>query len=260
MGAPPGPDTKQGEASGAANPAVAAAAAATAHTAAVQTHEAVTKPRCDACAYRFVTLPNQLRVLLISDPETDKAAAALNVSVGRACGRRLLVLLPRRCTWRAVLVGGHARSASCDTSLLLFRPCTHQVRVGSMSDKAELPGLAHFLEHMLFYSSEKYPTEDEYSKCVSRGVSAVRAAADGRWLGARVGSAAASRACAAVRAPGMLTRVVRVLLRACCCWRPRRFISDHGGHTNAFTAAEDTNYQVCVWGGGGVLVVVLVCA
>jgi secreted Zn-dependent insulinase-like peptidase len=22
-----------------------------------------------------------------------------------------------------------------------------------------------------------------------------------------------------------------------------RFISDHGGHTNAFTAAEDTNYQ-----------------
>jgi secreted Zn-dependent insulinase-like peptidase len=24
---------------------------------------------------------------------------------------------------------------------------------------------------------------------------------------------------------------------------PRRFISDHGGHTNAFTAAEDTNYQ-----------------
>lgn len=29
-----------------------------------------------------------------------------------------------------------------------------------------MPGLAHFLEHMLFYSSEKYPVEDEYSKFV----------------------------------------------------------------------------------------------
>jgi insulysin len=39
-----------------------------------------------------------------------------------------------------------------------------QVRVGSMCDPPELPGLAHFCEHMLFYSSEKYPVEDEYSK------------------------------------------------------------------------------------------------
>ncbi|WIA29727.1 hypothetical protein OEZ86_012206 [Tetradesmus obliquus] len=99
--------------------------------------EDVIKPRCDKLGYRVVKLPNELRVLLISDPETDKAAAALNV------------------------------------------------RVGSMCDPVELPGLAHFCEHMLFYSSEKYPVEDEYS----------------------------------------------------------RFISDHGGHTNAFTAAEDTNYQ-----------------
>ena len=39
-----------------------------------------------------------------------------------------------------------------------------QVRVGSMCDPVELPGLAHFCEHMLFYSSAKYPVEDEYSK------------------------------------------------------------------------------------------------
>jgi predicted Zn-dependent peptidase len=26
-----------------------------------------------------------------------------------------------------------------------------------MSDPPELPGLAHFTEHMLFYASEKYP-------------------------------------------------------------------------------------------------------
>ena len=37
-----------------------------------------------------------------------------------------------------------------------------QVRVGSMSDPADVAGLAHFTEHMLFYSSEKYPEEGEY--------------------------------------------------------------------------------------------------
>ena len=41
-----------------------------------------------------------------------------------------------------------------------------QVRVGSLGDPDDLPGLAHFTEHMLFYASEKYPQEDEYSKFV----------------------------------------------------------------------------------------------
>ena len=54
-----------------------------------------------------------------------------------------------------------------------------------MSDPADLPGLAHFTEHMLFYASERYPTEDEYSK----------------------------------------------------------FVADHGGSTNAYTAGESTNYH-----------------
>ncbi len=37
------------------------------------------KPRIDTLEYRFLTLPNSLRCLLISDPETEKAAAALDV-------------------------------------------------------------------------------------------------------------------------------------------------------------------------------------
>ena len=39
-----------------------------------------------------------------------------------------------------------------------------QVRVGSLSDPTDIPGLAHFCEHMLFYASEKYPEEDAYSR------------------------------------------------------------------------------------------------
>ncbi|RXH76697.1 hypothetical protein DVH24_019585 [Malus domestica] len=58
------------------------------------------------------------------------------------------------------------------------------VNVGAFSDPDGLEGLAHFLEHMLFYASEKYPSEDSYSK----------------------------------------------------------YISEHGGRTNAYTASENTNY------------------
>jgi insulysin len=63
--------------------------------------------RCDELSYRIITLKNGMRAVLASDPETDKAAAALDV------------------------------------------------RVGSLLDPPELQGLAHFLEHMLFYASEK---------------------------------------------------------------------------------------------------------
>eukprot|EP00271_Cylindrocystis_brebissonii_P018956 TRINITY_DN5550_c0_g1_i1.p1 TRINITY_DN5550_c0_g1~~TRINITY_DN5550_c0_g1_i1.p1 ORF type:complete len:1062 (+),score=215.89 TRINITY_DN5550_c0_g1_i1:412-3597(+) len=37
------------------------------------------------------------------------------------------------------------------------------VNVGSFSDPEDIPGLAHFLEHMLFYASAKYPVEDSYA-------------------------------------------------------------------------------------------------
>ncbi|KAJ4971577.1 hypothetical protein NE237_004676 [Protea cynaroides] len=96
----------------------------------------ILKPQTDKRDYRRIVLPNRLEVLLISDPETDKAAASMDVSVG------------------------------------------------SFSDPEGLEGLAHFLEHMLFYASEKYPLEDSYTK----------------------------------------------------------YITEHGGSTNAFTSSENTNY------------------
>jgi insulysin len=36
----------------------------------------------DNRTYRVVCLPNQLEVLLVHDPETDKASAAIDVNVG----------------------------------------------------------------------------------------------------------------------------------------------------------------------------------
>eukprot|EP01043_Picozoa_sp_COSAG02_P067483 COSAG02_NODE_10862_length_1844_cov_1.195415_1_plen_303_part_01 len=42
------------------------------------------------------------------------------------------------------------------------------VKVGHMSDPWELPGLAHFCEHMCFLGSEKYPDESEYKRFVKK--------------------------------------------------------------------------------------------
>eukprot|EP00939_MAST-03C_sp_MAST-3C-sp1_P002054 g2054.t1 len=75
----------------------------------------IEKSSNDKRVYKTITLKNELQVLLISDPETDKAAAALDVHVGH------------------------------------------------FSDPEDLPGLAHFLEHMLFLGTKKYPNENMYS-------------------------------------------------------------------------------------------------
>ncbi|KAJ1517259.1 Insulinase (Peptidase M16) [Coelomomyces lativittatus] len=80
----------------------------------------IQKPENDKREYKLVELENKLRVLLISDPQTDKAATALNV------------------------------------------------HVGYYSDPKNLPGLAHFLEHLLFMGTEKYPNENDYSEYLSR--------------------------------------------------------------------------------------------
>ena len=72
----------------------------------------VIKSPNDPRDYHFETLPNGLKLLVISDAAADKSAAALTV----------------------------------------FR--------GSFHDPKERPGLAHFLEHMLFIGTEKYPEPD----------------------------------------------------------------------------------------------------
>jgi insulysin len=77
------------------------------------------KPELDERSYRWLALHNKLEVLLISDSQADKAAAAMDVAVGHA------------------------------------------------SDPEELPGLAHFLEHMLFLGTDKYPDEGSYQQFLS---------------------------------------------------------------------------------------------
>lgn len=77
---------------------------------------AVEKPPLDARDYTALTLPNGLRVLLVSDPDADSAAAALDV------------------------------------------------HVGYFNDPDDIPGIAHFCEHMLFLGTKAFPEEGGFDK------------------------------------------------------------------------------------------------
>ncbi|XP_071494745.1 insulin-degrading enzyme-like [Diadema antillarum] len=79
-------------------------------------YDNVVKSAEDKRAYRGLQLTNGMKIILISDPTTEKAAAALDV------------------------------------------------HVGSLSDPWDVPGLAHFLEHMLFLGTAKYPSENAYTQ------------------------------------------------------------------------------------------------
>ena len=80
----------------------------------------IVKSPNDDRTYKSIQLPNQLEVIVISDPETDIAAAALSVGVG------------------------------------------------FFQDPKDRPGLAHFLEHMLFLGNKKYPVPGEFDQFVSK--------------------------------------------------------------------------------------------
>ncbi|RTE65512.1 peptidase M16 [Amphritea opalescens] len=82
-------------------------------------YAAVIKSPTDQRDYLTFTLPNQMQVLVISDPSTDKAAASMNVDVG------------------------------------------------SNANPENRLGLAHFLEHMLFLGTEKYPEAGSYQEYIS---------------------------------------------------------------------------------------------
>lgn len=60
------------------------------------------------------------------------------------------------------------------TALLINDPTTDKsaaaldVHVGSYNDPKNLPGLAHFCEHLLFLGTQKYPSENDYNSYLSK--------------------------------------------------------------------------------------------
>jgi len=79
----------------------------------------VAKSPNDAREYKSLVLANGIKVLLVSDPTADKAAASVDVNAG------------------------------------------------SNSDPVEFAGLAHFLEHMLFLGTTKFPEAGAYQEYIA---------------------------------------------------------------------------------------------
>lgn len=80
----------------------------------------VIKSQNDQREYDVVVLPNQIEILLISDPSTERSAVAL------------------------------------------------AVKAGSYDEKDGFWGLAHFLEHMLFLGTKKYPEEGSFNTFIAK--------------------------------------------------------------------------------------------
>jgi hypothetical protein len=74
-------------------------------------------PALDDRSYRVIRLPNKLEALLVHDPETDKASAAMDVNVG------------------------------------------------NFSDREDMPGMAHAVEHLLFMGTEKAHHPPSHKSC-----------------------------------------------------------------------------------------------
>ena len=98
----------------------------------------VLKPSEDKRSYRGIELSNGLKALLISDPSTDKSSAALDVNIG------LLYIYYFSFTIFLLLL--------MSVKVLL---CMIFSDKGHMSDPDDIPGLAHFCEHMLFLGTAK---------------------------------------------------------------------------------------------------------
>ncbi|KAF8073057.1 PXM16 [Scenedesmus sp. PABB004] len=108
----------------------------------------VVKPRCDRRAFAHAVLANGVRVLAISDVDAQHAAACANVQVGRP--PRAARARPRR-----------RRAARAAAPREPPRP-RRAAQAGYFDDPPDLPGAAHFLEHVVHLGSAAFPDEREY--------------------------------------------------------------------------------------------------
>ena len=123
--------------------------------------DAVHRPDADDRSYRIVDLPNDLRVLLISDPRIS----APKEPPARTAGSFLSWCSPRQ---PVTIVEPALAGDSDDDSTNRMAACALCVGVGYLADPAHLGGCAHYVEHMAFMGTREYPEENGWSKFLSR--------------------------------------------------------------------------------------------
>ncbi|EDV96470.1 GH16264 [Drosophila grimshawi] len=108
------------------------------------------KSEGDRKLYRALSLSNGLRAMLISDPSKGSNAASQTSMHSPA----------------------PSTGTSSDSSLEHYKgklaACAVMMGVGSFHEPRQYQGLAHFLEHMIFMGSKKYPIENAFDSFVAK--------------------------------------------------------------------------------------------
>ncbi|XP_013184144.2 nardilysin [Amyelois transitella] len=138
------------------------------------------KSEADNKLYKTIRLENGLTALLISDPSRPPVTDGLSSSEEESSGSDE--------TTGTESDGEHStHSATSDHHGTKHRTefdeeklsaCALCVGVGSYSDPPDIQGLAHFVEHMVFMGSEKYPKENEFDSFIKKKGGSDNAATD----------------------------------------------------------------------------------
>ncbi|XP_065095292.1 nardilysin-like isoform X1 [Ochlerotatus camptorhynchus] len=122
----------------------------------------------DKKQYRSLVLPNGLHALLISDP-TERSQAQQNTTGKEEDqsddGASVTSATEEPSDSESEDDASEAGGEEVGEKLAAAALC---IGVGSFSDPRSVQGLAHFLEHMIFMGSKKYPTENEYDAYISK--------------------------------------------------------------------------------------------
>ncbi|XP_072244932.1 nardilysin-like [Leuresthes tenuis] len=128
----------------------------------------IIKSPSDPKKYRYIELSNGLRVLLISDFSSADGTGGSEEEEEEEEGDSGEGSEEQEENSEEEDEGVDSDELDEENALKKTRSSEKQaaaalcISVGSFSDPDELPGLAHFLEHMVFMGSEKYPAENGF--------------------------------------------------------------------------------------------------
>ncbi|XP_049879073.1 nardilysin-like [Pectinophora gossypiella] len=128
------------------------------------------KSEADKKLYKTIRLENGLTALLISDPSratneedfssSDEDTSGTDETTGpESDGGK---------SAHSVSSDHHGTKRRTDFDEEKLAACALSVGVGSYSDPQDIQGLAHFVEHMVFMGSEKYPKENEFDSFIKK--------------------------------------------------------------------------------------------
>ncbi|KPA74604.1 phosphoglycan beta 13 galactosyltransferase 5 (SCG5) [Leptomonas pyrrhocoris] len=81
---------------------------------------------------------------------------------------RIITPAVRRAKYSGYVLSSGVRCVIVQDPNAIMPAAAISIHAGQLNDPKELPGLAHFCEHMLFMGTEKFPAEDEFDSFVTK--------------------------------------------------------------------------------------------